>query len=118
MRWLLLLMIAIFVMELFPAETGGEEYSQRSRNEQQDELLVQLTAMKDPLVDEFVRDWLAAFPSPSAAKLSELRVIAARINADASQAERFTVRYRRNASISSQVRPIVGFGAEEVSPSL
>lgn len=63
---------------------------QAERTAQQGVLLERLEALKHPQVSALVDEWRDAYPSPSAERLTELRVLVQRVQADPKSAEQYT----------------------------
>lgn len=68
---------------------------QAERTAQQGVLLERLEALKQPQVSALVDEWRDAYPSPSAERLTELRVLVQRVQADPKSAEQYTARAKQ-----------------------
>ena len=68
---------------------------QAKLDEEQRAILSRLEARKEAPVMEFVADWQRAYPTSSAERLQELRVIERRIEADPASAAQFTLAAHR-----------------------
>lgn len=97
---LLVAVLAIYGLHAFITRDDGPEKAAlvsyaAERTEAQDKILVDLLAMKHPVVDDFVDDWRKAFPQPSPQQLTRLKVSAQNIKNDPGVAMRYTLSWKR-----------------------
>lgn len=97
-------LVAIVVM-LGTAQMLLGESQQAERTAQQAVLLERMEAQNHVHVSQLVDEWRRAYPKPSDAHLTELRVIAQRVKADPAVAEKMTAKYKQaridNMGVSS-----------------
>jgi hypothetical protein len=98
-----LLCFGFGVVIFFNLSSSGDRQIEAQHRDDQDRILVNLAAMNDPVVSEFVKDWLHAFPEPNAEKLSELRVIEQNIKNDKAAAAKYTLAWHREHDLACKV---------------
>lgn len=119
MRFLLIFCLAaLAIAGLISIDFSGERERQASALVgQQRTLLVELEAMNDPSVSEFVRDWRYAYPEATAENVEELAIAAAAIKADPSRAKGMTLAAKQKELDALPFESVIG-SKPEAKPGL
>ncbi len=111
MMFILVIMVAYIAFfrdnEKDTIATSEVVYS-AERNNAQDKILVELQALKDPNISQFVSDWKYYAPQPSVEQLSELKIIQQNIKNDKNIAIKYTLKWHNENSLCSKVTSLVG----------
>lgn len=89
---------------------------QAERTAQQGALLERLEALNTPQASLLVDEWRDAYPSPSAERLTELRVLVQRVSADPRLAEQYTASAKQRKFDALGIES--PFGSVKASPGL
>ena len=109
----LLVVMAAIALTAFMVVGQSE---QAERTAQQGTLLERLEALNTPQVSLLVDEWREAYPSPSAERLTELRVLVQRVSADPRLAEQYTASARQRKFDALGVES--PFGSVKASPGI
>ena len=109
----LLVVMAAIALTAFMVVGQSE---QAERTAQQGMLLERLEALNTPQVSLLVDEWREAYPSPSAERLTELRVLVQRVSADPRLAEQYTASARQRKFDALGVES--PFGSVKASPGI
>lgn len=119
MRYLFIVFLVCLTVSAFTtADFGGvrASHSVALVNEQR-RLLVELDAMNNPYVSQFVRDWRVAYPRATDSSVEELSLAAAAIKSDPSRAKTMTRSARQKALDNLPFTPVFS-GTPEAKPGL
>lgn len=109
----LLVVMAAIALTAFMVVGQSE---QAERTAQQGTLLERLEALNTPQVSLLVDEWREAYPSPSAERLTELRVLVQRVSADPRLAEQYTASARQRKFDALGIES--PFGSVKASPGI
>lgn len=109
----LLVVMAAIALTAFMVVGQSE---QAERTAQQGTLLERLEALNTPQVSLLVDEWREAYPSPSAERLTELRVLVQRVSAAPRLAEQYTASARQRKFDALGIES--PFGSVKASPGI
>lgn len=112
------LVVFVLVEDLIGSNRAAD--AQALRNQQQVALLVEMEGLNNAHVSQLVNDWRQFHPTPSEEKLTELRLMAARVKADPNVAARFTVAAQQKEfdRLNDVIEPIFGGPMKADGPKL
>lgn len=106
--------LAIIVM--FFASSYFSSQRQDARSREQSAILVELESLNHPAVSKLVDEWRLYYPSPTAERVAELKVLAQRVKNDPASAVQFLATKKQKDLSDLPIKPI--FGSFKAAPGL